>query len=143
MRSLRKKLRRGFGARPLLISCRISIVTSVAPPRSLSSPLAGASRSSVSEDRRTAAKGLPSMRCAQRTAPAASSTSTRSKSARTVLPLRVFMTSVKASSRTSSTRVTRGHHRGRWCGSEITAHRSSAGAAIVRLRRALGIAEED
>ena len=62
------------------------------------------------------------------------------KSARTSLPFAVLITSVKASPSTSSTRSTRGHQRGRWCGSLTSSQRSSCDAAIVRLRRAEGTA---
>ena len=61
----------------------------------------------------------------------------RSRRAR-VCPCWSLNTSVKAPPSTSSTRVTRGHQRGRWWGSPISSHRSSGGAAIVRLRRAVG-----
>ncbi len=121
------------------IAWRSSIVTSVAsptPPCPEASVLASTdeSRTSVSADFSTRANGVPSTRWAQVSERSASSQATTLKSARTSLPLRVLITSVNAPSSTSSTRVTRGHQRGRWWGSLITSHSSSAGAAIVRLR---------
>ena len=86
---------------------RSSIVTTVAapgPPSAAGDPTGvsrdptGASRTSVCAERRRRAKGVPSRRWDHVRQPCASSNATKSKSARTTLPLEVIITSVKAPS---------------------------------------------
>jgi hypothetical protein len=106
-----------------LSAWRSSIVTSVAcptrscrpsvPDATTSPASTGARRSSVCADFSTRANGVPATSCSQISDRSRSSASIRLKSARTTFPFAVIITSVNASPSTSSTRVTRGHQRGR------------------------------
>ena len=98
----------------------------------------GSSLTSVLEAAKTRSNGVPCTSCSQARRSGARESTTR-KSARSERPSWVASTSVKCSSVTASTRVTRGHQRGRWCGSPTIPHTRSGGAATVRLRRAVGI----
>jgi hypothetical protein len=96
-------------------------------------------RISVSALRSRRSNGLPSTSCTHRRTSGARDSTTR-KSARIERPLSVVRTSVKCSRSTPSTRWTRGHHRGRWCGSQTVRQTCSGVASIVRLRRVRGTA---
>src|SRR5271154_41928 len=133
-----------------LSAWRSSIVTCVAGP-SRSGPgcdvddaamlgATGSSHSSVCADFNRRANGVPSTNCSQVSDSSLSRALISLKSARTTFPFAVIITSVNASPSTSSTRLTRGHQRGRWWGSLISSQSSATGAAIVRLRRAVGTA---
>ena len=111
-------------------------------------PLArrASSSTSVLEAAKTRSNGVPSSSCAQRPPLGRARVARTRKSARTSAPSSVRRTSVKRSRVTASTRVTRGHQRGRWCGSPTVSHTRSArrgdraaaacGAASTRRRSA-------
>jgi hypothetical protein len=86
--------------------CSSSSVTLVASP-------AGSSVTRVTAELNRRPNGVPSSNCSHASECGAPSPLTTRKSARTSLPLAVFITSVNASPSTSSTRSTRGHQRGR------------------------------
>jgi hypothetical protein len=112
-------------------SWRTTSVTRVPSP-------SGSSFTSVLAAAKTRSNGVPSSSCSHNRRSGARDSTTR-KSARSERPSWVESTSVKCWSVTPSTRVTRGHQRGRWCGSPTVSHTRSGGAATVRLRRAVGI----